>query len=313
MSNEEKNLFNEKGKPLEPQVITNSEAGDFSLITFDDRDVEKIILRTEKTIDLFKKVRIISLKLTNPTDWILQKKSKEDPGSPYLQDKGAEVIRLAWAVDVKGLDIRMEWAEDDRGRYYTFVAVGSAHSKKLNTSVEDIGVCSQRDKFFGKIGNEFKPIEEVDMPNIRRKAVTNLYNRLIKRCVGVLNVTLDDLKAAGFKIEDIPAVEYQPGAAKAEAQLSSTAIEERNLIDRIARILSKGDDKLARAAVKQASQFKSGDNVVFKDEAKEIRSERWISTTLGRIKGVLKTADPDIYTEMFGAQEKAEAEKKAKK
>lgn len=280
-----------------------SEKPEIELISFADQpeSIEKAITRIEKDVLIFKKIKIVALKLTGEKDWLLQKKRKEDEGSPYLQDRGAEQIRIAFAVDVSGLELRSEWMEDERGRYITYIASGKAFSKKLGSYLEDIGTCSQRDRFFAKIGDRFKEIEDVDLTNIRKKAVTNLYNRLIKRTTGILNVTVDDLKLAGLDISKIPTIEYAEGSTKREAQLSDQAKEERTLIEKLANLLTENDDE-KRALLKKLTLFKGDDQKErFIQDVKELHSEKWISALLGKIKGEMKKQMPDTYAKMFPA------------
>ena len=53
------------------------------------------------------------------------------------------------------------------------------------------------------VGGQLKEIEEVDMANIKKKAVTNLYGRLIKRLLGIGSVDFDDLSEAGINRSDV--------------------------------------------------------------------------------------------------------------
>jgi hypothetical protein len=177
----------------------------------------------------------------------------------------------------------MEWVDDPKGRYYAFVASGKAYSRKLGRWVEDIGVCSQRDKFFGKIGDKFKEIEDVDMANIRRKAVTNLYNRLIKRVVGLSGVTLDDLKASGMDVSKIGRVEYKGGAQKV-ADLTTDGKDMKAKLDQMILRMANNDKVEVEKLIKKFSLWIDGEKkerfVISTDKL----SEKWLAATYGKAK-----------------------------
>jgi len=180
MSKPKESLTN--GEARAESVVAAEQPMDLLAIPQTGIKIEEEIERLEKNIELFNRIKIVSLKLTKASDWV------DQGGSPYLMDRGAENIAIAWGVDITDVTLGPpEWAEDEHGRYYTFIARGKAYSKKLGRYVEDIGVCSQRDRFFGMVGGKLKPIEDVDMANIRRKAVTNLYTRLIHQAGSRLN------------------------------------------------------------------------------------------------------------------------------
>ncbi|MFA5542738.1 MAG: hypothetical protein WDA47_03130 [Bacilli bacterium] len=275
------------------EIVTNGEVKDEALeqaemplisIPAKELSIEQQVERLEKNIELFNKIKTVSLKLTKEKDWVLQ---KED--SPYLMDRGAENIAIAWGIDISGVDLKMEWAEDEKGRYYIFTATGKAYAKKLGRYVEDIGVCSQRDKFFGMAGGTLKEIEDVDMANIKRKAVTNLYNRLIKRVVGLMNVTVDDLVAAGLDVKKIPKIDYKKGSQKVAKTFTPAYQEKLQKIRDIANRLAQGNEEIARKAIKEASYFKLKDGKeVFAENVSQLTTEKWIDITLNRIEEMEK-------------------------
>ncbi len=239
--------------------------------------VEKEIQEIEKGVELFNRIKIVALKLTKPTDWV------DQGGSMYLMDRGSENIAIAFGVDISGLEMKMEWVDDPKGRYYAFVASGKAYSRKLGRWVEDIGVCSQRDKFFGKIGDKFKEIEDVDMANIRRKAVTNLYNRLIKRVVGLSGVTVDDLKASGMDVSKIGRVEYKGGSQKA-SDLSLDGKDIKAKLESMLVRMSNNDKAVATKLLEKFSYWKGDDGKEHSVNDISKLSEKWLASTYGKAK-----------------------------
>lgn len=240
--------------------------------------IEREIAELEKNVEFFNRVKIVALKLTRATDWV------DQGANMYLMDRGAENIAIAFGVDISGLEMKQEWADDPRGRYYTFVATGKAFSRKLGRWVEDIGVCSQRDKFFGMVGGKLKEIEDVDMPNIRRKAVTNLYNRLIKRVVGLSGVTIEDLKAAGLDVSQIGRVDYRGGGQRSQAELTPEEKDVRAKLGNILLMMANNDKAAAAKLLEKYSFWKDGDGKEHFASSLEKMSARWIQSTYGKAK-----------------------------
>jgi len=299
---------NQESKTTFPEVEEKDIApAEMELIS--DRDLMKEVQKIEKNIEAFKKIMGLALKLTNPEDWIIQR-SSGGALSPYLQDRGTERIAIAFGVDVSGLALSIEWMEDDKGRYYTFIATGKAFSKKLGRYVEDVGVCSSRDKFFAKIGDEWREIEEVDAANIRKKAITNLYGRLTKRLLGLIGVSMDDLRTAGFNVERMQKIEYPAGQQKAEKLLSPEALEKRKEIERIAMYLALGNAESKKFFIKESSKFvvkggKDAGKEVFVESADRLTSESWINQTLHRIKANLRSSYPVEYRALYPDEKEA--------
>jgi len=273
------------GEGLDEKIV----APEMTLISLPERgiSIEKELAELEKNIEFFNKVKVVALKLTKPQDWL------DQGGTPYLMDRGAENIAIAFGVDVSGLGLRMEWAEDEKGRYYSFIATGKAYAKKLGRYIEDIGVCSQRDKFFGVVNGQFKEIAEVDMANIRRKAVTNLYSRLIKRVIGLMGVTFADLTLAGIDPAAIVKVEYKTGAQKA-GQVTGLSEEGKTMKQKLEAMLLLMANKDKAVATKLLEKYsywetfeeKNGQKVKVPHFASDISrmSEKWLAKTFEKAK-----------------------------
>lgn len=252
---------------------------ELSLISIPERglSIERELEAIEQNVAFYNRVKIIALKMTKSQDWV-------DMGGPYLMDRGAENIAIAFGVDISNLALKQDWAEDSKGRYYTFIATGKAYAKKLGRYVEDIGVCSQRDKFFGMVNGQLKEIQDVDMANIRRKAVTNLYSRLIKRVIGLMGVTWDDLGAAGIKRDALAKVEYrggnQGGGPGGKSPISDDHIARREKIWKLMLELGNGEEKNAKVVLDRLASF--GDKKV--TDISQISSDKWIDTLYGKVK-----------------------------
>jgi hypothetical protein len=260
---------------LEERVV----APELSLISVPERgiSIEKDLAELEKNVEFFNRVKIIALKMTKAQDWV-------DMGNPYLMDRGAQNVAIAFGVDITQEAPRMEWAEDANGRYYMFIASGRAHAKRLNRFIEDIGICSQRDKFFGMSGGKLKEIQDVDMANIIRKASTNLYNRLVKRVIGLSGVTWEDLAAAGIRREQLQKVEYrsgqQGGGPTNKAPLSDEHLARREKIWKKLLEVAGGNEAKAKTELDRLASF--GDKKV--TDISQVTSEKWIDALYGKVK-----------------------------
>jgi hypothetical protein len=256
-------------EPVDEQTMTR----ELSLINIPASgfSVEKEIQEIEKGVELFNRIKIVALKLTKPTDWV------DQGASMYLMDRGAENIAIAFGVDIGDVKLTMDWAEDAKGRYYTYVANGRAYSRRLGRSVEDFGVCSQRDKFFGMASGKLKEIEDVDAANIRRKAVTNLYNRLIKRVVGLSGVTIEDLKASGMDVSKIGKIEYQGGGQKGAASLSEGAKSQREIAEKQLAEMFNADPAQIKAYMEKISEFEADGGKKFVSSLSQVKSEKWMA------------------------------------
>jgi len=278
MSKPKESLTN--GEARAESVVAAEQPMDLLAIPQTGIKIEEEIERLEKNIELFNRIKIVSLKLTKASDWV------DQGGSPYLMDRGAENIAIAWGVDITDVTLGPpEWAEDEHGRYYTFIARGKAYSKKLGRYVEDIGVCSQRDRFFGMVGGKLKPIEDVDMANIRRKAVTNLYTRLIRRVVGLTGVTFEDLKLAGIDVSKIQKIEYRGGSEKTRRAATPKDREKQQELWDMLLQYTGGEEENAREILKEKSAFtaKSGEPVEGVTDVKYLTG-RWLQFTFKKVK-----------------------------
>ncbi len=173
---------------------------------------EEAIRRAELMVDGINKIKAISIKVTGPQDWSIQ------GGKPYLEIMGCMKIAQLWGVNFKDRAFKPEGGEritDDKGVYILFTCHGRAEFK--GRTVEDVGTCSTRDDFFGtkKDGQGArvcKPLEDVDLENIKKKAVTNMQGRLLKKILG-LSYNLDDLKTAGINLEKVNKTDFASGGA----------------------------------------------------------------------------------------------------
>lgn len=173
-------------------------------------DLEYAIKTAEKTMELVKKIKVLAIKQTNKHDWV------DMQGKPYLQSSGAEKIARLFGISWRICDgyPKREDKQDEKGSYYIYSYKGEFTMG--GKSIEVIGTCSQRDKFFGKDKNTetgFKNTADVDITNIMKKANTNMINRGITTLLGIRNLTWEEVKAGGVDSSQTTKVTYAQGGA----------------------------------------------------------------------------------------------------
>ena len=114
------------------------------------------------------------------------------------------------------------------------------------------------------------PVEDVDITMIMKKAVANLYGRLIKKAIGLGTVTWDDLKGASVK--PIAKVEYKK-------QIS----EKAKAVGDMLLAMAGGDKEAASTLLQSFSRFvdKNGKE----HAAKSIRdlSDAWADKIMPKV------------------------------
>lgn len=174
-------------------------------------DWDALIKHLEIQKEAFKKLRVILLGYTREKDWV------NIDGSPFLQESGAQAIAGPMSVNIVDIKSEKSWGEDKKGRFYTWKYTGRAYSLKIRREIEIEGICSSRDKFFGKVGGEYKELEEVDEANVMRKSLTNLYRNGVMRLLGLRNIEWGELSRASLNIDSIKKVEHTIGGRKTGA------------------------------------------------------------------------------------------------
>lgn len=196
-------MANEISKQAQPSILTPAAP----VVT--ESDLENALKVAERNEQLAKKIKLIAIKQTNPKDWV------DQDGKPYLQSTGAEkvarVFGISWRI-CEGYPKR-ETHKDEAGSYYMYSSKGEFFMG--GSTIEAVGTCSQRDKFFGQKGGEFKNESEIDVTNIIRKAVTNMEVNGITRILGIRNLTWEEINEAGIKQENSNAVNYKTKAGEA--------------------------------------------------------------------------------------------------
>lgn len=195
-------MTNETSKQAQPSILTPAAP----VVT--ESDLENALKVAERNERLAQKIKILAIKQTNPKDWV------DQDGKPYLQSSGAEKVARLFGISWRLCEgyPKKETLKDEAGTYYLYTCKGEFEMG--GKTVEVIGTCSQRDKFFGRKGGELKAESEIDITNIIRKAVTNMEVNGITRLLGIRNLTWEEINEAGIKQENSNAVNYKTKAGE---------------------------------------------------------------------------------------------------
>jgi len=157
--------------------------------------------KSEKRIEAVKKIIRAALRITNHRDWVII------AGEPYLTASGAEKVARLFGISWYDMKIEEEEREDEKGKFFMFTC--KAKFKLGETEIEAVGTSSTRSKFFGWVKGKLRELHEVDIPSVKKTAMTNCILNGVKRLLGLRNLTLEDLKSAGISIDKITRVTFK--------------------------------------------------------------------------------------------------------
>jgi len=164
-------------------------------------DTNDLVVMAERRVAQLEKITELSLKRTNVNDWVDQN------GKPYLVCSGAEKIGRLFGVNWSILDSKKITSEDDKGKFYFYQATG-VFTLKGHDSIEAVGTCSVRDKFFSKANGRELPVSEIDETNIMKSAYSNCVVNGITRLLGIRNLTWEVLERNGINKKGVASVTY---------------------------------------------------------------------------------------------------------
>lgn len=178
--------------------------------------IVKIAEQAEKRIEAVKKIKILSLKVTNKNDWV------DEGGKPYLQSSGAEKVARLF-----GISWQLESPERSQTEEGHFTYTYKGQFSFSGASIEVIGMRSSKSPFFSTRykwkGNQKTkttlPPSEVDEANVQKSALTNCIANGISRLLGIRNLTWEELKEGGI---EKPSTKIEYGKKKQASQKTTT-------------------------------------------------------------------------------------------
>ena len=212
-----------------------------------EEGIELAIARAEKQVEILQKILAIAIRRTTHYDWVDQQ------GKPYLTASGAEKLMPLFGVNLTNLTYEKRFSTDDKGQYYIYYYRGTFSWK--GGSIEAIGACSSRDKFFAWDSNAktFKPLSEVDETNIMKAAYSNLLVNGITRLLGIRNLSWEQLQGLGIDKGKVARVEY------GTKQATQDETKKQNAIGRMCLEMADGDKNKAVRCLKTLTGFTAKD------------------------------------------------------
>jgi len=157
-----------------------------------EENIGVIVARADKQVEILQKILGIAVKRTTHYDWT------DMQGKPYLTSSGAEKLMPLFGVSLSDTSYEKTFSQDDKGHSYIYQYKGKFSWQ--GGSIEAIGACSSRDKFFAWDSREqtYKALSDVDETNIMKAAYSNMVVNGVTRLLGVRSLTWDQLKEFGI-------------------------------------------------------------------------------------------------------------------
>lgn len=258
-------------------------------------NLEKSIESAERYVNLMNRIRLMAVKLLNASD------ISNQGGKPYIEKSGCDKIAAAFGVRIFGVEFERESFKDEKGDYYVYTCTGNGTWN--NHEDNDVGVASSRDDFFGTFKQNgektFKPLSEVDPCDIKKKALTNFANRIIKKLIG-LSFTweeLFDLSGNTITAESCKKVEFGRGSKGGNSDSPETA-KLRNECRAWLLKLNDGESGPAQQMLVNETAFQGKDGpVAGKDHINKL-SEKQVQILHGKLKKKV-----DEFDKQFGGEQ----------
>jgi len=255
---------------------------------------EDLISIAQRRVEMVQKIINIALKITNYRDWVSQ------DNSPYLTHSGAEKVARLFGVSLSNIKTQKEWSDDTKGKYYIYKTTGKAALPGKLDSIEALGTCSQRDKFFAKAKGEWLDSIDVDETNIMKSSYSNFVVNAITHLLGLRNLTWDQIEDAGIDKSKIQQIKYQKGSEKVKKTATPEEVKKQKEIWDWLMQITAGNNELARERLKLETGFKpkdGSDYVEGKADPKYLTG-KWLNITHRKIR--------EIFEKQFSQGEEAE-------
>ena len=221
---------------------------------FEVDSVALALERAQRQVEVLSKVLAIAVKRTNHFDWV------DQGGKPYLTASGAEKLMPLFGISVSNTFYKKEFSKDDKGDFYFYVYRGTF--SWAGSSIEAVGTCSSRDKFFAWDSKNqcYKPLSEVDEANIMKAAYSNMIVNGVTRVLGIRNLTWEQVESFGINRSKVAKVEYRSRKGNGKASVEGPSEDEmRRKIGDMLLEIAEGDKERAKSLLEAVSSFEGRD------------------------------------------------------
>lgn len=188
-------------------AVPGTGTGEDSALMNLEQNIDVIIQQAEKRVDTLKKVLGIAMKRLSHYDIL------DQSGKPYVCSTACQKLMPVFGINSKCIAYEKRVDTDDAGLYYIYVYKGTFYW--AGGSIEAIGTCSSRDKFFAwdSANKAWKALSLVDEASVMKAAYSNMEVNGVSRLLGLKNLTWDQLTEFGFAKDKVQKVEYASGGA----------------------------------------------------------------------------------------------------
>jgi hypothetical protein len=254
--------------------------------------LEKSLENAERYVSLMGKIRLMAIKLLSKND------ISNQGGKPYIEKSGCDKIAAAFGVQLYDVEFSKEDIRDDKGDYYLYTCSGKGQWNNHRES--EIGTCTSRDDFFGTfkdgVEKKFKPLSEVDVCDVKKKAFTNFANRIIKKLIGLSFSWEEFSELSGGTItpNGVQSVSFGKGSKGGNTDSPAT----KKLRDDCRTMLIKlndGEESAAKAMLIEMTAFtgRDGNVVSGKDHLSKL-SEKQVEILHGKLKKKIEEFEKEL-------------------
>jgi hypothetical protein len=198
------------------------------------KDPERGALQLNAFRDLVRTLRLTSIHLTYPSDWVLHVVDNDGRliTTGYLQDIGAERAAQVWGISRLGNAQKVREVLEDQTYIYYFEADWIC--ERTGVILEAVrGARWSGEEFFrrraAKSGNILNPLW------VEQAAYRNLHGRAVRSLGGLAGIPEEELRAAGLDTTKCPIVRW--GAAGAEHREGERPVRGRTARDELFGLL----------------------------------------------------------------------------
>ena len=204
----------EKTVMQEPTEIVAREKEVFVVPELSETEMQRL----EGSVVKWERLVQVAVRLTRPHNWTNQN------GHPYLDAGGAEAVKNPFGIDIRNIMSERMNRTDEKGEYYIWTYTGQSTCKLTGITLDVEGVCSSRADLFGKVGNEYRHIEDIDESDIMITARHKLLRNAVVEHLGMRALTWEDLAQGNIKESAVKTIERQSKTQKDDRPLGEQSL-----------------------------------------------------------------------------------------